>query len=85
MVKRPKLLITAGITEPLALLSVQQCNHQFSTYNAQVASASPGKGRGEAAGPEPPDREQMDNVSFDIVFQHMMNLGLKYSNWGFIF
>lgn len=45
-VKRPKILITAGITEPLALLSVQQCNHQLSTCNAQVASDTPGEGRG---------------------------------------
>lgn len=44
-----------------------------------------GREGGEAEGAEPPDREQMDNVSFDIVFQHMMNLRLKYSNWGFVF
>lgn len=44
--KRPVILITAGITAPWALLSVQQCNHQPSTCNARAAAASPGEGRG---------------------------------------
>ena len=43
--KRPEILITAGITAPQASFSVQQCNHQPSTCNAQVALASPGEGK----------------------------------------
>lgn len=42
--ERPEILITAGITAPRASLSVQQCNHQPSTCNAQVGAASPGEG-----------------------------------------
>lgn len=40
---------------------------------------------GEAEGAERLDREQMDNVSFDFVLQHIVHLRLKYSNWGFVF
>lgn len=48
--ERPEILITAGITAPQASLSVQQCNHQPSTCNAQVAAASPGERRGRQGG-----------------------------------
>lgn len=48
--ERPEILITAGITAPRASLSVQQCNHQPSTCNAQVGTASPGEGGGWTGG-----------------------------------
>lgn len=83
--KRPEILITAGITAPWASLSVQQCNHQPSTCNAQVATVSPGEGGGEAEGEEWVDAEQMDNVSSAIVLQLVMNLRLKFADWGFVF
>lgn len=83
MVKRPEILITAGITTPWASLSVQQCNHQPSACNAQVASA-PHKGwEGEAEGEVRSDTEQMDNVSFDIVLRQMKTLRLTFSNQDF--
>lgn len=31
------------------------------------------------------DAEQMDNVSSTIVLQLMMNLRLKFADWGFVF
>lgn len=40
-----------------------------------------GKGRREAKGAMQVDREQMDNVSSDIVLQLMMDLRLKVSVW----
>lgn len=59
---RPQLLITAGITAPRASLSVQQCNHQTSTCNAQVGAATPGEGEGCWGGQRPRQRaEWMQN------------------------
>lgn len=76
--KRPKVLITAGITAPRASLSVQQCNHQPSTYNAQ-------EGRREAEGAVQVDAEQMDNVSSAIVLQVYKSLRLKLADRGICF
>lgn len=84
--KRPVILITAGITAPWALLSVQQCNHQPSTCNARAAAALPEEGEGEGReGGEHVDSEQMDNVSSATVLQPMMNLRLNTADWMFCF
>lgn len=83
--ERPEILITAGITAPWASLSVQQCNHQPSTCNAQVATVSPGVGGGGVERPRQRG-EWMQNrwIMFHlaIVLQVMMNPEVKICRVG---